>query len=132
MKAKKSEKKPIRVVNTVPVNKRAFGVELPSGDNFTLVAKADFSTEKLPANLLDIFVKVRAKGREGITMLKLCPRDPKTGKWPYERFLVRQLVKREAVKATGEPKKITVTKHLSIKNAVKKSTTKKANLARVA
>jgi hypothetical protein len=104
----------------------ARGVELPSG-NFTLVAKADFSTEKLPANLLDIFVRVRAKGREGITMLKLCPRDPKTGKWPYERFLVRQLVKREALRTIPDEKDLSIAKAVA-----KKTVAKKQDLAKTA
>lgn len=126
MKAK--EQKTIRVIDKVPVNKRAFGVKLPHG-NFTLVAKADVTLEKLPTQLRATFAKIQAKGKDGGRMDTLFPRDAKTGKAPYERFLVRILLKKEAIRVVPAEKKITVTKKLSIANAVKKANNKLAKVA---
>ena len=101
MKTKKEEKV-VRIVNELPSGKRAFGVKFPAG-NCLLKAVPNANTDKLPANLLDVFVKIRAKA-DGIRKDTLC--DPKSPSGRYTRWLVRQLMKRNLVKAIGEEKKV--------------------------
>ena len=112
-----TKKKTERVVNSTPAEKRAFGVKLPFG-NPTIIAYADAATSKLPANLLALYEKVAAKGKDGVKLSTLCPKTPE-GK--YTRWLVRQLVKQEAFRAEDEPK---VEKIAKPKKAAKAAKTK--------
>lgn len=124
MDTKKVEK-PVRIVNSVPPEKRAVGVKLP-GKNPTLVARADANENKLPLNLREVFEKIQSKGKAGEKIRTLFPRTTPANR--YRWWLIRTLVKMEYVKAIGEPK------DLSIAKAAKKTTIKKPNnkLAQVA
>lgn len=122
MKAKKVEKKPIRVVDSIPVDQRAKGVAVSKAA--TLVAQGR-DVDKMPSQLVRVYQKVSE--HPGSSLAKLYPKDAKTKKWPYEHFLIRILIKKGAVKAV-EPK-VTVTKDLSIAKAVAKKS--KAATAKV-
>jgi hypothetical protein len=87
-------------VKVIPAEKAAYGVRLPAG-NPTLVAVANASTDELPANLLKLFVKIRAAGKAGVHVSTICGKGA-AGK--YARWLVRQLCKRSLIEATPEPK----------------------------
>jgi len=95
--SEKKTKKPEVIRSTVPPEKRAKGTKLPLG-NPTIVAR-DFNAAKLPENLKAIYDKVAKLGKEGVRLSTLCPKSS-TGK--YARWLIRQLVKMEAVKAIAE------------------------------
>jgi hypothetical protein len=110
------EKKTERVVDPNPPAKRAKGTKLPAG-NCLLVAKADVSIAKMPANLVALFEKIAAKGKDGARVKVLAPA---TSSGRYTRWLIRQLVAREAVRAIPEEKpepKKSVTKKVLAKKA---------------
>ena len=96
---KEKSKKPEVVRNTTAPDKRAKGVKLPGG-NPTLVARKT-DTAKLPPNLLALYQKIEGKGKEGMKLSALCPQSS-AGR--YTRWLLRQLVKLEALEAVAEPK----------------------------
>ena len=121
MKTKKSEKVE-RILNTQPASERAKGVKLPLG-NPLLKAAAGASTDKLPANLLEVFAQIRARA-EGIKIDILCPTDKPSGR--YARWLVRQLVKRKLVNAIPEKKPIAIAKKSAKKAQPKNHNRQKA------
>ena len=94
MTPKKKEK-----VTLLPTEKRAKGVRLPTGNPTLVAEKVDAAG--LPANLLKIYRKVEGGGKGGVKLGALCPKDS-AGR--YARWLVRQLVKRGAVRAQAEKK----------------------------
>ena len=87
-------------VTLVPPEKRAKGVRLPTGNPTLVAEKVDAAS--LPANLLKIYRKVEGGSRAGVRLAALCPKGP-AGR--YARWLVRQLVKRGAVRAQAEKKR---------------------------
>jgi hypothetical protein len=87
----------VKVSNQIPVEKRAKGTRLPSGNPTLVAGKAD--AEKLPENLRALFTKIKSK-EEGVKVSVLCPKN-QSGR--YTRWLCRQLVARGVVKAVPEP-----------------------------
>jgi len=113
-----------RVTLEVPVEKRAAGVKLPFG-NPLIIARGDGS--KLPENLARVFEKIEKHGKDGVRLNTICP---KSSEGRYARWLIRTLVKLEAVKAVPEEAATTkpkASKKLTIAGAVAK---KKRHLAK--
>jgi hypothetical protein len=96
MKAKEEKKE--RVTLDIPVEKRAAGEKLPLGNPTILSAKSDGT--KLPDNLRKVWERVEARGKDGIKLSVLCPKDA-SGR--YTRWLVRTLAKLGYLKAIPEP-----------------------------
>jgi hypothetical protein len=112
MKAEKTEKKEEKPKLEIPVEKRALGEKLPPGNCTIISAKSDGS--RLPENLRKVWERVEGKGKDGIKLNVLCPKDA-AGR--YTRWLVRTLAKLGYLKAIPEPKE-----EKSEKKASKKST----------
>jgi len=94
---KESAKKSVTIFNERPSADRASGFKLRPATRRSLRQR---SSRELPSNLVPLYEKIAAKGKDGLKLSSLLPEDK--GQASYQRFLIRCLGKMQLVKAIGE------------------------------